>query len=131
MEIVIDFERNITVSKLLIFFFNVRLSDHGLYHASFLMRSEGFFIEFSSTIVALYKSLFHKSVKSAVIELNNVLSCDSVFREQLIHSWGNLGTWTTKFRGFMILLVFPFLLAGLDVNAKRFGTKLTSANGTN
>lgn len=131
MEIVVDFERNITVTKLPFFFLNVRFSDHGLSHASFLMRSEGFFIELSATILALNKSFLHESVKSTMIELNDVLSGDFVLREQLIHSLRDMGTGTTKFRGFVTLLVFPFLLAGLDVNAKRFGTKLTSANRTN
>jgi len=79
MEIVIDFERNINIPRLFLFFLNIGFSDHGLSHASFLMRSEGLFIEFSTTILALNKSFLHESVKSTVIKLNDVLSSDSIF----------------------------------------------------
>ena len=119
IKVVIYFQTYIfiVIALLSLLFLNVMFPDHWLFHTGFLMRNKRFLIKFSTTILTLDESFFHKSIKRSVIKPYDIFPCDFIFCQQLMEPRWSLRTRPTLFRRFMILLVFPFLLTCFDMNS--------------
>ncbi len=124
--IVIDLERNIGITILSFFLFDVWLSNHGMFSTSFLMGYQRLIVELSATVLTLNQSLFHVSVEGTAVHIDDIIFGDFVFGKKSLQTLGRSGTGSSLLERFEIFFIFPFLLARFDMNWKRLRSKLSA-----
>lgn len=80
-------------------------------------------IEPSETVLALDKCLFDETVEGVGVELVYVFGGDVALFEKVVKALGRPRAGSSFFGRLEVLLIFPLLLAGLEVDGQTFGSE--------
>lgn len=102
------------------------LSYHGALHTGLLVRHQRLLIETTTAVLALNECFLHKGIVGLGVKLVHILLGDLSLCGHLLEALR--GTWAgpTLLGGQQVLLIFPLLLAGLEVDGQAFGAEPNS-----
>lgn len=97
-------------------FVNVRLFYHWAFLTRLLMRNQRFWVELSRTIFALNQGLLDECIERIGVKLVDIIASDLILGYYFVEWFGGLRTRSSLLGWFEVLLIFPLLLTGFDMD---------------